>query len=97
MGAYSLAKSALEKTIKLLALELARRKITAKAVCQSFVRTGMNVQANDVQLKRQGRVCDTNDIFGVVRYLLSPAACFVSGQSFVLSRPGFRSRRLKLS
>lgn len=91
VGAYSLAKSALEETIKLLAPELARRKITANAVCPSFVLTGMNARAGDLQLKREaalipmGRVCDTNDIVGAVRYLLSPDACFVSGQSIVLS------------
>jgi 3-oxoacyl-[acyl-carrier protein] reductase len=91
MGAYSLAKSALEETIKLLAPELARRKITANAICPSFMLSGMNAVASDLQLKREtalipmGRVCNTNDLVGAVRYLLSPSAAFISGQSIVLS------------
>jgi NAD(P)-dependent dehydrogenase (short-subunit alcohol dehydrogenase family)/acyl dehydratase len=91
LGAYSLAKAAVEDTLRLLAPELARRKISINAVCPAFVATGMNAQAGDLQLKKEsamhpmGRVCETGDIVGAVRYLLSPAASFVSGQSIVLS------------
>ncbi len=91
LGAYSLAKSALEDTIRLLAPELARKKISINAVCPTFVPTGMNAQADDLQIKREralvplGRVCETEDIVGAIRYLLSPDASFISGQSIVLS------------
>jgi len=91
LGAYSLAKSALEDTLRLLAPEVARKKISINAVCPTFVPAGMNVQADDLQIKREaalipmGRICETEDIVGAVRYLLSPAASFVSGQSIVLS------------
>jgi len=91
LGAYSLAKSALEDTLRLLAPEMARKKISINAVCPTFVPTGMNAQADDLQVKREralvpmGRICETEDIVGTVRYLLSPAASFVSGQSIVLS------------
>jgi NAD(P)-dependent dehydrogenase (short-subunit alcohol dehydrogenase family)/acyl dehydratase len=91
LGAYSLAKSALEDTLRLLAPEVARKKISINAVCPTFVPAGMNVQADDLQLKREaalipmGRICETEDIVGAVRYLLSPAASFISGQSIVLS------------
>jgi NAD(P)-dependent dehydrogenase (short-subunit alcohol dehydrogenase family)/acyl dehydratase len=91
LGAYSLAKSALEDTLRLLAPEVARKKISINAVCPTFVPAGMNAQADDLQIKREaalipiGRICDTQDIVGAVRYLLSPAASFVSGQSIVLS------------
>ncbi|MGB7148155.1 MAG: SDR family oxidoreductase [Terriglobales bacterium] len=91
LGAYSLAKSALEDTIRLLAPEIARKKITINAVCPTFVPAGMNLQADDLQIKREkalipmGRICDTVDIVGAVRYLFSPAASFVSGQSIILS------------
>jgi NAD(P)-dependent dehydrogenase (short-subunit alcohol dehydrogenase family) len=91
LGAYSLAKSALEDTLRLLAPEVARKKISINAVCPTFVPAGMNVQADDLHLKREaalipmGRICETEDIVGAVRYLLSPAASFISGQSIVLS------------
>ena len=91
LGAYSLGKAALEDTLRLLAPELARREIAINAVCPAFVPTGMNAQADDLRMKREaatipmGRVCDTQDIVGAVRYLLSPAASFVSGQSIMLS------------
>ncbi len=91
LGAYSLAKSALEDTLRLLAPEMARKRISINAVCPTFVPTGMNAQADDLQVKREralvpmGRICETEDIVGAVRYLLSPAASFISGQSIVLS------------
>jgi 3-oxoacyl-[acyl-carrier protein] reductase len=91
LGAYSLAKSALEDTIRLLAPEVARKKITINGVCPTFMPAGMNMQADDLQIKREtalipmGRICETQDVIGAVRYLLSPAASFISGQSIVLS------------
>jgi 3-oxoacyl-[acyl-carrier protein] reductase len=91
LGAYSLAKSALEDTLRLLAPELARRKICINGVCPSFIAAGMNAHADELQIKREkafvplGRVCETQDIAGAVRYLLSPSASFISGQSIVLS------------
>ena len=91
LGAYSLAKSALEDTLRLLAPELARKKISINAVCPTFVPAGMNMQADDLQIKREkalipmGRICETGDVVGAVRYLLSPDASFISGQSIILS------------
>ena len=91
LGAYSLGKSALEDTVRLLAPELARKKISINCLCPSFVPDGMNAQADDQQIKREralvpmGRTCETEDIVGAVHYLLSPEASFISGQSIVLS------------
>jgi 3-oxoacyl-[acyl-carrier protein] reductase len=91
VAAYSLAKSALEDTIRLLAPELARKKICINAVCPTLVPTGMNLQADALQQKREtalipmARMCEAQDVVGAIRYLLSPEASFVSGQSIVLS------------
>jgi NAD(P)-dependent dehydrogenase (short-subunit alcohol dehydrogenase family)/acyl dehydratase len=91
LGAYSLAKSALEDTVRLLAPELARKKISINAVCPAFVRVGMNARADDLQIKREmalipmGRICGAQDVVGAARYLLSATASFVSGQSIFLS------------
>jgi 3-oxoacyl-[acyl-carrier protein] reductase len=88
---YSLGKAALESTVRLLAPELARKQITANAVCPSFVPAGVHRQAGELQRKREaarvplGRLCQPEDVAGLVRYLLSPEAAFLSGQSIGLS------------
>jgi 3-oxoacyl-[acyl-carrier protein] reductase len=90
-GAYSLGKAALEHTVKLLAPELARRNITINIVGPAFVPVGMNQASNDRHLKLElaqvplGRLCTPQDVAQSVRYLLSPAASFISGQFLGLS------------
>src|SRR5207253_6553341 len=50
LGVYSLAKACLENTVRLLAPELARRKVTINAVCPSFMSVGINKQASERQM-----------------------------------------------
>lgn len=86
MATYSLGKAALEHTVRLLAPELAIKKITVNVVSPSFVAAGMNQQTSDRQRIKEtamvpmGRLCREEDINAMVRYLLSPEASFVSGQ-----------------
>jgi 3-oxoacyl-[acyl-carrier protein] reductase len=90
-AAYSLAKASLEQTIKLLAPELALKKIAANAICPSFLSVGMNMQTNERQRLMAaaavplGRVCETADVLGAVRFLFSKDASFLTGQTIVLS------------
>ena len=90
-AAYSLAKASLEHTVKLLAPELALKKITINAVSPSFLPVGMNLHANERQrLKAKaavplGRLCETTDVMGAIRYLFSSDASFLTGQNLVLS------------
>ncbi len=90
-AAYSLGKAALETTVRLLAPEMARKRVTVNAVCPSFVPLGINKQADERQQKLEaarvplGRLCGAADVAGAVEYLLSPAASFVSGQILGLS------------
>jgi 3-oxoacyl-[acyl-carrier protein] reductase len=91
MGVYSLGKACLEHAVRLLAPELARKKITANTICPSFVPVGINQQATERQVMLEsaatpvGRVCEVNDVLGMIRYLLSPEAAFVSGQILALT------------
>jgi len=90
-AAYSLAKASLEHTIKLLAPELALRKIAINAVCPSFLAVGMNEQKNERQRLAAvaaiplGRLCETADVLGAVRFLFSKDSSFLTGQTIVLS------------
>lgn len=90
-AAFSLGKAALEHTVKLLAPELARKRITVNSVVPGFVPAGMNANAPERQLKLEaaqvplGLLCTPHDVAGAVRFLLSPAAAFVSGQSLALT------------
>jgi 3-hydroxybutyryl-CoA dehydratase len=90
-AAYSLAKTSLEHTVRLLAPELALKKITINAVSPSFLPVGMNLHANERQRLTAkaavplGRLCETKDVLGAIRYLFSSDASFLTGQSIVLS------------
>jgi len=91
VAAYTLGKSALESTVRLLAPELARKKITVNAVNPSFIAAGINRYAADRQILREqalvplGRICTAQDVAAAIEYLLSDQAAFVSGQAFTLS------------
>ncbi|HBB89375.1 MAG TPA: hypothetical protein DC047_17365 [Blastocatellia bacterium] len=91
LGVYSLAKAGLEHTIRLLAPELARKKVTINAVSPSFLPVGINKQVSERQMMVEsatipmGRLCSVADVVGSVEYLLSPQASFVSGQVLMLT------------
>ena len=91
LGVYSLGKACLEHTVRLLALELARKKVTINAVCPSFIPVGINKQASQRQMMMEsatipmGRLCSVEDVIGTINYLLSPEASFVSGQILMLT------------
>ncbi len=91
LAAYSLGKATLELAVSLLAPELALKKITANAICPTFMPTGMNQQANARQKMTEaaliplGRVCESADVIGIVRCLLSDAGSFLSGESIALA------------
>jgi 3-oxoacyl-[acyl-carrier protein] reductase len=91
MAPYSLGKATLESTIRLLAPEMARKRIAVNAICPSLVPVGMNRHQSERALKLQaasvplGRLCDPGDVAGLVRFLLSRDAAFVSGQLIELA------------
>jgi 3-oxoacyl-[acyl-carrier protein] reductase len=91
LAAYSLGKAALENTVTLLAPELARKQITINTVCPSFVPAGMNQSVSETRRRKEesqvpmGRLCLPEDVVGIVQFLLSSSASFVSGQDIQLS------------
>lgn len=88
---YSLGKASLEHAVELLAPELARKAVTINAICPPLLPVGMNKHLNErqrlVEVSRipAGRLCDVGDVAGLVSYLLSADASFISGQSISLT------------
>ena len=91
LAAYSLGKAAMEHAVRLLAPELARKRITINAILPSYMSLGMNqshtertalLEAAKVPL---GRLCTVDDVLASLGYLLSPASAFVTGQLFALT------------
>jgi 3-oxoacyl-[acyl-carrier protein] reductase len=91
LAAYSLGKSGLENAVKLLAPEMALKKIRINAISPSFVSVGMNKQANKRQIRMEiasvplGRLCLPFEIAEMVEFLLSQKASFISGQNIALT------------
>ena len=88
---YSASKAGLIGATKALALELAKRKITVNCIAPGLIDTemtqaGMNDQVREQMLKliplqRAGK---PEEVAGLVSYLFSPAAAYVTRQVFAI-------------
>jgi 3-oxoacyl-[acyl-carrier protein] reductase len=83
---YVAAKAGLEGLTKAVARELASRNITVNAVAPGFIETDMTTDmaekakaamVDQIPLKRAGQ---SEDVAGVVAFLASPAADYLTGQ-----------------
>lgn len=87
---YAASKAGIVAMTKSVAKELGGRGVTANAIAPGFIETDMTavlpgkVRADmlkNIPLKRMGQV---EDIAGAVRFLLSPEAAYITGQTLVV-------------
>ena len=83
---YAASKAGMVGMTKSVAKELASRGVRCNALAPGFIRTDMTSQLTEEQIEALqgqiplGRLGETDDISGVVRFLVSPAARYITGQ-----------------
>ena len=83
---YSSTKSALDGFTRALSRELGSRKITVNAVAPGFMETDLTKNMSKDKLRQIirrtpiGRVGKVTDMLGLINFLLSKEASFISGQ-----------------
>lgn len=83
---YAASKAGLIGLTKSVARELAPRGVTVNAVVPGFVRTDMTAALPEQVVERYegqiplGRLADPEEVAGVVRFLVSDAAAYVTGE-----------------
>jgi NAD(P)-dependent dehydrogenase (short-subunit alcohol dehydrogenase family) len=92
-GPYAMAKAAMEALALVLAKEERDNGIRVNIVAPGLVKTemgrrlvgavGVDIETIDDSMPF-GRVCRPEDVAGVVRYLVGPAASYVTGQRVVV-------------
>lgn len=90
VSVYSATKAALDGFSRSLARELGPRKIRVNSVAPGYFESemtgGMTQKQRDQILRRTplGRLGKVEDLVGVIRFLLSPEASFITGQTLVV-------------
>lgn len=83
---YSASKAGLIGLTKSVARELASRNVRCNAVAPGFITTDMTADLNESQVQELqgkiplGRLGETRDIAGLVRFLASAEARYITGQ-----------------
>lgn len=90
MSVYTASKAGLDGVTRALARELGRRNITVNSVAPGYVRTEMSKTLTEEQLAQivnrtpLGRLAVAEDVLGVIRFLLSDDAAFITGQTILV-------------
>ena len=88
--AYSATKGAIDAMTRALARELGGRNITVNSVAPGYMDTELTKQMSQDHLRQivrrtpLGRPGNVEDVVGLVTFLMSPAASFISGQTIVV-------------
>jgi len=88
--AYSATKGAIDAMTRALARELGGRNITVNSVAPGYMDTELTAQMSQNHLRQivrrtpLGRPGRVEDVVGLVTFLMSPAASFISGQTIVV-------------
>ena len=83
---YAASKAGMIGMTKSVAKELASRGVRCNALAPGFIRTDMTAELTEDQIDELmgriplGRLGETDDISGVARFLVSPAARYITGQ-----------------
>jgi 3-oxoacyl-[acyl-carrier protein] reductase len=90
LAAYSATKGAVDALTRALAREVGPRGITANSIAPGYLEVGMSQRLSQAQLRQilgrtpLRRLGASADVLGVLDFLLSPAAAFVTGQVLVV-------------
>jgi 3-oxoacyl-[acyl-carrier protein] reductase len=90
LAVYSATKGGLDAMTRALARELGPRNIRVNSIAPGYLETEMSstlaTEQRDQIVRRTplGRLGKPEDVTGAVLFLLSPAAAFITGQTFVI-------------
>jgi 3-oxoacyl-[acyl-carrier protein] reductase len=89
-AAYSATKGGIDAMTRALARELGGRNITVNSIAPGYMKTELTGTIDPAQLRQivrrtpLGRLGRVEDVVGLVLFLLSDAAAFISGQTIVV-------------